>query len=188
MSDIHPSRAELQFLNLSFSRFFDLFDEVLSDEFWEKDDYYRFSKAINGFSIYSELLFYRPIQQVIERIKVSRPSGEAEIGSDLFKFIRNLTLHFPLFERWNDVWCSETLVTWERKGAIHAFLRKYSGKPEIKYRIMDTRKREETYLSVTFPEIYGGDHKIFLKDIICERDGVRFSYILMHQILRTQIE
>ena len=45
-----------------------------------------------------------------------------------------------------------------------------------------------TYLSISFPETYNDNSKIFLKDIISEKDGVKFSFILMKQILNTQIE
>lgn len=45
-----------------------------------------------------------------------------------------------------------------------------------------------TYLSINFPEDYEKDNKIYLKEIISEKEGVKFSFILMKQILDTQIE
>jgi hypothetical protein len=44
-----------------------------------------------------------------------------------------------------------------------------------------------TYLSINFPSTYGDD-KIYLKDIISEKDGVKFSFIMMRNILNTQVE
>jgi len=44
-----------------------------------------------------------------------------------------------------------------------------------------------TYMSIKFPEIYE-DNKIYLQDIISEKDGVKFSFIMMRQILNTQVE
>jgi hypothetical protein len=187
MPDQHPSQAELAFLNLAIPRFLDLFDEMMADEFWYKSDQYRIDRTMVGFAIYAELLNYEPIKWAIEEIKSSRPPMEAEISNDLFKFIRNVFAHFPVFERWDDVWISETLVTWERKGSIDKFLRGFVGKPEVKYRIWNPNKKEMTYLQIRFPIQYGGDHKIFLKDMINERDGVRFCFILMRKILSKQM-
>jgi hypothetical protein len=45
-----------------------------------------------------------------------------------------------------------------------------------------------TYLSINFPAHYDRDTKIFLKDILSEKEGIKFSFILMKQILDTQVE
>ena len=156
----------------------------MSDSFWAEPDWIRFGKFVNGFSIYAELLKYEPIKDVIVAMKTQRPPMESEIGSDLLKFVRNLVSHFPVFERWDDVWCSEQLLNWEQKPqSMDKFLKEYSGKPEVKYRFWSPVKKEMTYLSIRFPSVYCGDTKIFLKDIISERDGVKFCFILMKQIL-----
>ena len=115
MNTLKPNPAEQAFLDLAYNRFFDLFDEVMDDSFWSQDAYHRLMKATNGFSIYAELLNYAPIKYVIEEIKNKRPPMEGEIGSNLFKFIRHLLSHFPVFTQWDDVWCSETLINWERE-------------------------------------------------------------------------
>jgi hypothetical protein len=188
MTDQHPSEAELAFLNLAYPRFLNLFDEVMKDQFWSQSDQYRFDRMTVGFAIYSELLNYEPLKRTIEAMKSSRPPMEAEIGSELVKFVRNVLAHFPVFERWDDVWVSQTLVTWEKAGSIHKFLQNCIKHPtEVKYRFWNPDKKEMTYLQIRFPIQYGGDHKIFLKDIINERDGVRFCFILMRQILSTQM-
>lgn len=57
----------------------------------------------------------------------------------------------------------------------------------MKYRFWNPKKKEMTYLQICFPTQYGGDCKVYLKDMIAERDGVRFCFILMHQILQVQI-
>ena len=45
-----------------------------------------------------------------------------------------------------------------------------------------------TYLSINFPGKYETEDKIYLKNIVSEKDGVKFSYILMRNILNTQVE
>lgn len=44
-----------------------------------------------------------------------------------------------------------------------------------------------TYLCINFPDTYGDD-KIYLKDILGEKVGVKFSFIMMRNILNTQVE
>lgn len=186
--EIRPNKSEELFLNLGYNRFYDLFDEIIKDDFWEKDSWYRFSKVSNIFAVYSELLKYQPFKGVLERIERQRPPIESEIGSSLFKFVRNILAHFPIFESWDDVWVSQALVNWQKEGqTIDRFLRRYVGQAEVKYRFWEPEKNRMTYISIHFPEEYS-NQKIYLKDLITEKDGVRFSIIMMRQILDSQVE
>ncbi len=185
--ETRPAKAEELFLTLGYNRFYDLFDEVMKDDFWEKEDWHRFSKIANAFSIYSELIKYEPLKFVLEAIKKERPPMESEIGGALFKFVRNMLAHFPIFEKWDDVWISKELINWQKEGlTIDRFLKKFSGKEVVKYRFWNQKKKKMTYVSISFPEKYN-NNKIYLKDIISEKDGVIFSFIIMHKILNTQV-
>jgi hypothetical protein len=186
--NLKPNKSEELFLTLSYNRFYDLFGEVMSDSFWNLDAWQRFSKVSHGFSVYAELLNYEPLKHVLNAMKTMRPPMEAEIGGELFRFVRNLLAHFPLFETWDEVWVNKTLVNWNKQGqSIDRFIKKYQGKAEVKYRFWEERKKKMTYLSINFPSTYGAD-KIYLKDIISEKDGVKFSFIMMRNILNTQVE
>ncbi len=187
--ELRPNEAESEFLTLAYNRFYDIFEEIMDDSFWEKDDWYRFSKTKDGFSVYSELFNYEPIKRVIEHIKTARPPTEAEIGSELFKVIRNIINHFPFFNSWNDVWINKSIVNWYKEGqSIDQFIEKYKGKNVVKYRFWEASKKKMTYLSINFPFHYNGNDKIYLKDILSEKEGVKFSFILMKQILDIQVE
>jgi hypothetical protein len=189
MSELRPNESEVAFLNLAYNSFYDLFDEVMDDSFWDKEAWYRFSRATNGFAIYSEVLNYEPMKWVIEHMKTARPPMEAEIGSELFKFIRNVIVHFPFFSSWGDVWISKDLVNWHREGqSIDKFLSTYVGRPPVKYRFWEAAKKRMTYLSITFPIQYDGDTRIYLKDLVNERDSIRFCFALMKQIMNTQVD
>jgi hypothetical protein len=186
---IRPTLAEIEFLTLSYNRFYDIFDEVMSDNFYDKDDWYRFSKIKDAFAVYTELLNYEPLKIVIEQIKTARPPMEAEIGSELFKFIRNIITHFPFFDRWDDVWINKTIVNWYRDGqTIDRFLERYAGHKTEKYRFWEPAKKKMTYLNISFPEKYDNNTKVFLKNFLTENEGVKFSFILMRQIIDTQVE
>lgn len=185
---LRPSEKEQAFLNLAYNRFYDLFDEVMSDAFWEKDPIYRFTKIKDGFSVYSELLNYEPIQWVIEEVKKRRPPMEGEIGSELFKFIRNIFSHFPFFDCWDEVWINKSLVNWYKEGqSIDRFFKKYCGENEVKFRFWEAEKKKMTYLSIRFPKNYSDETKIYIKDILHEKEGIKFSFILMKKILNTQV-
>ncbi len=188
-NELRPSLAEKELLTLAYNRFYDLFDEIMADSFWEKEDYYRFSRIKDIFSIYAEILNYPPIRWVIDYLKKDRPPMEAEIGSEFFAFIRNVMVHFPFFQRWEEVWINKTIVNWHKEGqSIDKFLTKYQGHEPVKYRFWEAEKKKMNYMSVNFPAAYTSGSKIFLKDILSEKDGVKFSVILMKRILGTQVE
>src|SRR3989344_965476 len=190
MDNLRPNQAEITFLTLAYDRFYDVFEEIFKDSFWEKDKFYRFCKIKDGFTVYSELLNYEPIKSVLSWMKKGgTPPKEGEIGDELFRFIRNVFLHFPFFESWGDVWISKEVVNWSKeKQFIDKFLEKNKQEKQIKYRFWEESKKQMTYLSINFPDNYEADSKIYLKDIISEKDGVKFSYILMQKILNTQVE
>ena len=187
---IRPNAAEKEFLSLAYNRFYDLYDEIMVDTFWKKDEWARFFKIKDIFSVYAELLAYEPIKRVVDWMKKGgRPPMEGEIGSDLFKFIRNVILHFPFFDSWGSVWISKPIINWNKTDqSIDKFLRTYIKHKEIKYRFWEGDKKRMTYLSIKFPTYYNETSKIFLKDIVSEKEGVKFSIILMKKILDTQVE
>jgi hypothetical protein len=188
VNNLKPNDSEKEFLTLAYNRFYDLFEEVINDSFWKKRKVYRFTRIKDGFATYSELLNYEPLKWVIEQVKEKRPPMEAEIGSELFKFVRNVISHFPFFDSWDEVWIKKSFINWNKNGlTIDKFLNKYSGKETIKYRFWEKEKNKMTYLSINFPQEYN-DEKIFLKNILTEKEGVKFSFILMKQILETQVE
>lgn len=188
-NELRPNDAEKEFLTLAYNHFYDIFDEIISDSFWERDQQYRFSRIKDIFGIYSELLDYEPLKRVIEHIKKIRPPMEAEIGGELFKFIRNIIAHFPFFDRWDDIWANRQIINWNKEGqSIDKFLKKYESHKQVKYRFWEADKKRMTYLSINFPDNYSVGEKIFLRDILSEKEGVKFSIILMKKILDTQVE
>jgi hypothetical protein len=182
------STAEELFLNLSYNKFFDIFYEVYTKDFWEKEPYYRLNKISQAFSIYSEILNHVPFEGVFKWLEKYRPPMEAEISGQLFKFIRNILVHFPFFDNWNEIWISQELVNWSRPNqSVDKFLKRFCGKPKVKYRFKESPQIGFTYVSINFPEKYDNE-KIYLKDIICEEEGVKFTLIMMLRVLNTQIE
>lgn len=188
-SIIKPNQSELNFLNLAYNRFYDLEEEILDDNFWTVESKYRLSRIKEIFAVYTELLNYKPIEWVIAEIKEKRPPMESEIAGKLFKFIRNMILHFPFFDSWDDVWFNEELINWKGKQeSIHNFLSKYHSSSEVKYRFWENDKKLMTYLTINFPSNYLNNEKIYLKNIMLEKDGVKFAVIMMKQVLDTQVE
>lgn len=186
---MRPSKKEIAYLTLAYNRFYDIFEEVFVPEFWHKNKYYRYCKIKDAFSVYSELLNYEPIQSFIETLRETRPPMEAEISSELFKFIRNVISHFPFFDGWDDVWISKDIVNWYKDGqSIDKFLRKFENHESAKYRIWEEKNKSMTYLSINFPDNYADGTRIFLKNLVTEKEGLKFSLILMRKVIDTQIE
>jgi len=190
VSELKPNQPEITFLSLAYNRFYDIFEEIFDDSFWQKDKYYRFCKIKDGFTVYTELLNYEPIKVILEWMKKGgRPPMEGEIGEQLFKFIRNVLIHIPFFESWDDVWITKEIINWSReKQTIDKFLEKNKGKEQVKYRFWEESKKQMTYLSINFATEYTKMKKVFLKNIISEKEGVKFSYILMKRIMDSQVE
>jgi hypothetical protein len=184
---IHPTEIEVEFLNLSFNRFLELFQEIMSDEFWDEKPNHRFFKTKDLFAVYTEILKYPPVQWVIDANK--RPN-HSDVGRDLFKFIRHILMHFPFFEKWDDVWIKQSLVNLysRRPEFIDKFLTKNEGKGQLKYRFWEAEKKRMTYIAINFPKNYTREEKIFLREILPEKDGVKFSAIFMWGILKVQVE
>jgi hypothetical protein len=114
--NLRPNKAEKEFLTLSYNRFYDIFEEVMVDDFWKKKKAYRFSKIKDGFAVYSELLSYEPIKWLVDHLKEIRPPMESEIAGELFKIIRNILTHFPFFDTWDEVWVNKRIINWNRDG------------------------------------------------------------------------
>lgn len=188
-----PNKKEKIALTLFYNRFYDLYDEISNDLFFTLEANERFFKIKEVFSIYKELLGYEPIKTFLEYIKKGgRPPLEGIIAEDLFSFVRNLLLHYPIFETWNDVYITKDLSTWNKKGTIHKFLLKCTsiqidGKGVIKYRIWSNKRKRMIYISINLPEKYT-KKRIYLKDIISEQDGIKFCIALMKQILDSQVQ
>jgi len=86
----------------------------MEDDFLDQENWYRFCKVSNIVAVYSELLNYEPFKYVLEAIKKKLPSMESDICGPLFRFVRNILAHFPVFECWDDVWGNKDLVNWQR--------------------------------------------------------------------------
>ena len=92
-NEIRPNKAELEFSNLAYNRFYDIFDEMMDDSFWRKKKAYRFSRLTIAFAVYAELLNYEPIGWVIEHLKKNRPPSHG---------IGNRERAFPVCQKHSD--------------------------------------------------------------------------------------
>ena len=109
------------------------------------------------------------------------------LTNDVFKFVRNVISHFPLFDSWDQVWISRSLVNWNKSGqSIDTFLMKHCGKKPLGFAYKDDDAPEgsfPTLVDINFPLKYDDESKIFLKDLISEKEGIIFSIAIMMYIL-----
>ena len=179
------NQSEKEFIKIASIRFDDIFDEVMdSDIFWKQNDWYRFSKTKEALMVYSELLKSEQIKLIIKDMQKKRPTV-IKIADDFACFIRNIIIHFPLFESWNEVWISKLIVNWNKKHQrIDKFLEENRGKQFCEFEFMpDTQKQQIYNLKINFPKKYDGKSVIYLKEMIPEKEGVIFLFILMNYVL-----
>jgi len=184
-----PTEQELVFLNQAYNVFYDIFDEAMAEAFWKKDPYYRFSRMRDAFLVYSEILEYEPIGYFLEALKKMRPPMEAEISKEFFLFIRNVLIHFPFFDSWDGVNITKELINWSKPGrTIDRFLTRFAGHAPVKYRMWDPSRKQFDYISISFPAKYEDKIQIIMKDLMPEKEGVKFSLLLMRRVLDSQVE
>ena len=87
----------------------------------------------------------------------------------VFRMLRNLLIHFPFFENWDDIYINENLLDWnKRKGSqIKKFFKDNENK-ELNYSIYMNRYgkwEKEIEINIKIPKIYKYK-KIYLKDIL----------------------
>lgn len=188
INNIKPNKKELVFLELSYNRFYDLYEKLEKgkDKLSPKE---KFSLLKNVFQIYNECLRYEPIQYFLKLLETERPSGE-NISFKYFKVIRHIFIHFPFFDKWNDVYFTRDLITWsETNSRIDKFLLNNEGKNEYKWRIWDEDKKKMKYgYIIKFPKDYGKNTKIFIKNLIDEDKGIEISLLMIKRVLESQIE
>lgn len=128
MEESKPNEKEERVLTIFYNRFYDLYEDISDDNFITSDSESRFYKIREIFSVYKELLGYTPIKYYLQHVKNGiRPHLEGIIAEDLFSFIRNVLLHFPLFDTWDDIYITKDLATWNKSGTIDKFLLKCTG-------------------------------------------------------------
>ena len=111
------------------------------------------------------------------------------LTDQVFKFVRNIISHFPLFDSWDEVWISKSLINWNKTDqSIDKFLRKNKGKETLGFAYKEENEDEykfPTMVYFKFPKTYDDDSKIFLKDLISEKDVIIFSVGLMIFMIKT---
>jgi len=58
----------------------------------------------------------------------------------------------------------------------------------MKYRFWEEKHKRMTYITIVCPNDYKLNNRIYLKDILSEKNGVKFCLIFMYRILQSQIE
>lgn len=128
---LHPTEAELQFLKVAYERFYVLFEQIMDEEFQNATESARFSKLTTVFSLFTELTKYKPIEWSIEQLRASRPPGEAELATDVVKFVRHVVVHYPLFDCWQDAWISGQLAAWDGQSVYSKVLEGICWSPAV---------------------------------------------------------
>jgi len=183
--------VELQFNRLASEKLYELSREIKTEEFWEKSPEYRFYRYNKMYSLYTEITNYKPLNSFIKEFFILNENDAIKIQGELYQFIRNLFAHFPYFDTWDEVWISKEFASWNdatKKRTIHQFLEKYVGHEPLKYRFNFNESDDYKEVTLNFHQTYNDTDRIYLKDLINEKDGVFLSIVGMNTILRELVK
>lgn len=182
-----PSKKELIFLNLAYNRFFDLYKkfENYSNPLSSEE---KFSLLKNILQIYSECLKYEPIKYYLKFLAEKRPLGDTT-SLKYFEVIRHILVHFPFFNKWDDVYFTQELIIWNgNHSKINSFFLDNEGKEEFKWRVWDENEKMMKYgYVIKFPNNYSKNSKIYIKDLIDEVKGIEISLLMIKRVLESQV-
>lgn len=182
----YPNQKEEEFLNIAVNKFLDISEVLMSEHTISSER--RFALLVKMMSIYTEALNYLPIKKYLEHIENNRPPGEITAYKYL-EIIRHILLHFNFYSTWGEVCFSKSLITWTGKHSrIDKFLAEYDNHESYKWRIWDAKNKEMTYgYQFNFPKGYVEGKTIYLKDLIDEDKGIKFSVHLIRQLFYSQV-
>ena len=186
--NVKPTKKELDFLNLAYNRFYGLYENLENNKNSLGSEE-RFDCLKNIFQIYNECLYYEPIQHFLKFLEEKRPPGDI-VSLRYFEVIRHIFVHFPFFSKWDDLYITQDLVTWNNNHSrINSFFLDNEGREEFKWRIWDDSKKEMKYgYAIKFPQDYSKNSKIYIKDLIDEDRGMEISLIMIKRVLESQLE
>jgi|GEM_PF-5974761 hypothetical protein len=101
---------------------------------------------------------------------------------NIVAFIRNLLYHFPLFEKWDDIWLTQKFATVmnanKPNGAISSFLTDPKFFKQITINSVS---------KIIHPSIKNENEKIFLKDIIMEKYAAFIVIELIEKVYASEL-
>jgi hypothetical protein len=174
---------ERLFLEIAFKRLKNIREEICfkKSSFWQKDSYNRFARIKEAFVLFTEISSHKSMKLF--------PNLYDEVflfpflTNEVFRFVRNVISHFPLFDSWDDVWISKSLINWNKAGrSIDKFLTNNVGKETLGYAYKEENEDKSvfpTLVDFNFPKLYDENSKIYLKDLISEKNGIIFSIRVM---------
>jgi len=180
------TEAEASFFKATLERFFALFGEVDAEDFWQREPHDRFRVIKDVFSVYAEIFNVPVVKEVDAEYEAGKKPPQQIACRKLLRVLRNLLLHFPQFDCWDDVAFNHSMVTWDAKGEngmIAKFFKNPPFEPVTKFRIWHPGLKKFSYFSVSIPTDYLTDRMISLNEIMPEKEGTLFSIHMMADVL-----
>lgn len=137
-------------------------------------------------SLIDELLKNKDIKDKFNSlIKGSPVNGDhSELKLLTFNMIRNLVLHFPFFDKWDDIFINNNILEWDKpdNSSIKRYFQNNNG-AHLKYDIyMKKFGKWENFHTVEFDIPILGDEDFFIKNMISE-DDVIWTFCLIDSFL-----
>lgn len=140
----------------------DLYGVILYGEYGSVDDSEKFELLKKISILFNELLKDAENRSLFKDMLSSAAidKEQFEAKSSTFSMIRNLLVHFPMFEAWENIFITKTLLNWgsgsnNRAGSIENYFLKNSGKTlEFSiYTRSDYQFDKTRYFKISVPHI-----------------------------------
>ncbi len=140
--------------------------------FYNGDNEYRKFQIVKELSsLTAELMkkkdVYERMKSIAESSKVEENNSNIDDKFKTFTMLRNVINHFPIFEKWEDVYISKDLLEWNntKQNQIKTF---FNTEKEYKYKIYLNENNAwvpKHFITIKTPKL-GKYNKIYLKDIM----------------------
>ncbi|MDD2504643.1 MAG: hypothetical protein PHF21_00010 [Bacilli bacterium] len=136
-----------------------------------------------------ELLKCKDLKKQFENI--IQDKSESKIKIQFLSAVRNILAHFPIYNKWEEIYLNEQIVQWNRKsdGEIKKFFSEENIGKEFSYIVYVKRPfitpENKFIIKIKIPSIQEG---FFLQDVISIKDFKLTLYLIDHLLESIGIE
>lgn len=164
---------------------------ILYSSYDINSDYHReqFNIVKETCVLINELLSFADVKNKIIDMAVSTTTdihNKSDVNAkyDTFGMLRNLFIHFPIFNSWNEVYINKQLLTWNnpKNSSILNYFKKYHGK-RLVYNIYTKYQEEDDWhigctIDIAIPNDIPEEEKLYLNDFMSFDDVLRTFCII----------
>jgi len=148
-------------------------EDLVTFDFFDENEIFENVKKLASHTgeLFSDLEFKGNFLSLANKSIVNGDNYEQKIQT--FNMLRNLFTHFPVFDRYEDVYVNEDLLTWNRTGGqIIKYFQKYEDKEIcflVLYKKVNYSWEPKEKINLHVPKLPKSE-KLYLKDMLSLRE------------------